>query len=79
MIFNFTNNYKFTTRLKMDNENIDVIDSTRLLGTILTNDLSWDKNVAEIVRKSNARMELLRKISNFSVPLEDLKTIYISF
>ena len=79
MIFNFTNNYQFTTRLKMNNENIDVIDTTRLLGTVITNDLSWGENVSAIVRKSNARMEILRRISNFSVPLEDMKTIYILF
>ena len=37
---------------------MEVIDSTRLLGTIITNNLSLDANVAEMVRKSNARMEL---------------------
>jgi hypothetical protein len=31
MIFNFTDNFQFTTRLKIKEENIDVIDSTKLL------------------------------------------------
>ena len=36
MIFNFTENYKFTTRWKLKGENVEVINSTRLLGTMLT-------------------------------------------
>jgi hypothetical protein len=35
--------------------------------------------VAEIVKKSNARMELLRKVAGFGVPVEDLKNIYFLF
>ena len=79
MIFNYTNNYKFTTRLTINDKNVEVIDSTRLLGTIITNDLTWDANVAEIVRKCNARMELLRKLAGFGVPVEDMKNIYFLF
>ena len=75
MIFNYTNNYKFTTRLTINDNNVEVIDSTKLLGTIITSDLTWDANVAEIVKKSNARMELLRKVAGFGVPVEDLKNI----
>ena len=79
MIFNFTKNHKFTTRLTINNEPIEVIDSTKLLGTVISNDLSWDLNTAEIVRKANARMELLRRLAEFNTPIEDLKIIYILF
>ena len=42
-------------------------------------DLTWYANTVEIVRKSNARMELLQKVSGCGVPEEDLKTfIYFS-
>ena len=44
MIFNFTNNYQFSTRLKMENSNLEIIKSTKLLGTIIQDDLKWDKN-----------------------------------
>ena len=79
MIFNFTKNYQFTTRLSINNNGIEVIDSTRLLGTIIQNDLKWDLNTAEIVRKANARMELVRKVASFGASVEDLKTIYDLF
>ena len=79
MIFNYTRNYQFTTRLSLNEQNVEVIDSTKLLGTIITNDLKWDVNTAAIVKKANARMELLRKVASFGAPIEDLKTIYILF
>ena len=73
MIINFTENFQFTTRMKLKDENIEVIDSTKLLGTIISKDLKWDKNIAAIVKKANARMELLRKAASFGPPVEDLK------
>ena len=41
MIFNYTEKYQFTTRLSIKGEHLEVIDSTKLLGTIIlgTNDL----------------------------------------
>ena len=56
-----------------------MIDSTRLLGTIIQKDLKWDLNTAEIVRKANARMEILRRVSNFGAPIQDLIDIYVLF
>ena len=49
MIFNFTDRFQFSTRLKLKGENIEVIDSTKLLGTVLSNDLKWDLNTANLV------------------------------
>ena len=39
----------FTTRLRINNEPIDVITSSRLLGTIISDDLKWDLDCANIV------------------------------
>ena len=79
MFFNFSNEKQFTTRLTLNDEPIKVISSTRLLGTIITNDLKWDENTSSIVRKANARMELLRKVAGFGTSKAELKTIYILF
>ena len=79
MIFNFTKNFQFSTRLKIKNENIEVINSTKLLGTILSDDLKWDLNTDTLVKKANARMQLLRKVASFDAPVQDLKEIYILF
>ena len=77
MIFNFTD--KFTTRLKLKNENIEVINSIRLLGTILTEDLKWDFNTSNFIKRANARMQLLQKLVSFGTPVDDLRNIYVLF
>ena len=56
VIFNFTDNFQFTTRLKHNQENIEVINQTKLLGTIISNDLKWDANTSYLVKKANARI-----------------------
>ena len=79
MIFNFTKNYKFTTNISHNGDDLEVIDETKLLGTIITNDLKWHKNTTFLVKKANARMRLLHKIAEFAAPMEDMVSIYVSY
>ena len=79
MIFNFTNKYKFSTRLKIDEETIETVPNTRLLGTIIEENLSWDLNTANVVRKANASMQILRRVASFGASDSDMKDIYILF
>ena len=79
MLFNFTYNYQFTTGFSHEGGDIDVIDETKLLGTIITSDLKWAKNTEFLVKKANARMRLLHKMVEFSAPVEDMVTIYTSY
>jgi hypothetical protein len=65
--------------LKLNDETVEVIDSTRPLGTVISNDLKWDLNTSNIVKTANARMQLLRKAASFGPPVEDLKDINILF
>ena len=79
MIFNFTDNYKFTTRLTMNQENIEVVNKAKLLGVIISDDLKWDENTSYLVKKANARMELLRRVASFTTSIEDKKNIYVLY
>ena len=79
LIFNFTDNYQFTTRLTINDEVIEIVPQTKLLGTIIQNNLKWDSNTANLIKRANARLVPLRKLSEFGAPVEDLKTIYISY
>ena len=67
------------TRLSLNGEYVEVVPETKLLGTIISNDLTWNSNTSNIVRRVNARMVLLRKLAEFGAPVNDLKTIYISY
>ena len=79
MIINFTEKYQFSTRLMLNDEKVETLNSTKLLGTIISDDLHWDLNTKNIVKKANARMELLRRVASFGASQEDMKTIYFLF
>ena len=79
IIFNFTENYKFTTRMILDEKNIEVVNEAKLLGVIITDDLKWDANTESLVKKANKRMELLRKVASFTLSIEDKRNIYNTF
>ena len=79
VIFNFTDKYQFSTRLQLKDETVEVLSSTKLLGTIISDDLKWDLNTFNIVKKANARMELVRKVASFGTSVDELKTIYALF
>ena len=79
MLFNFTHKYQFQTRLQLNNETLETVSETRLLGTIISSDLRWDKNTQHFVKRAYARMELLRKLSGFGAPISDLKIVYLTF
>ena len=71
IIFNFTNKHQFSTRLNLNGENVEIVQESKLLGTIIQNNLKWDSNTAHIVRRANARLVLLRKLSEFGAPTGD--------
>ena len=63
MIFNFCEDYQFSTRLYIGNSLLDTIYETKLLGTIVTSDLKWSSNTNMLVRKAFMRMQILHKLN----------------
>ena len=79
MVFNFTDKFQFTTRLQLKNENIEIVDKMKLLGTIVTKSLSWDENCQYLIKKVNARMQLLRNILSFGASNNEMVHIWTVF
>ena len=79
MIFNNSKKMKVKTRIQMNGVNLQIVDSAKLLGTIITSDLKWEKNTAELVKKGNCRLQILRKAKKYTTDYSDLKTIYIAY
>ena len=76
MIFNFTEESQFATRLYLENTLLDTITETKLLGSIIQSDLKWSKNTEMIVKKGYQRMIILHKLYAFNVADCDLVNIY---
>ena len=79
MIFNFTDNHKFTTRLQLKGKNVEMVDSMKILSTIVNTNLSWDENCAQLIKKVNSRMQLLRGVQSFGASREAMVHLWILF
>ena len=79
MVFNFTENYKFSTRLQLKGQNIELVDKMKILGTIVKTDLTWTENCSLIIKKVNARMQLLRNLLSFGATTEEMVHMWVVF
>ena len=79
MIFNFSKTKQFATKLKVNNEDLKVVDECKILGTVITNDLKWNRNTLELVKKGFKRMQLLYKAATFTNSRQDLKSLYLTY
>ena len=79
MLFNFSQKYQFSTKLTLMNEDIEMVRETKLLGTIITDQITWDRNTEELTTKAFKRMQLLNAAAGFTSKRNDLKDIYLTF
>jgi len=78
MVFNFSAN-QFVTKMEVNNEKIETVKETILLGTVITDNLSWDRNCEELIKKAYKRMQLLNCVASFTKNRQDLKNVYLTF
>ena len=69
----------FTTRLMINNKNIEQLSAVRLLGVWISNDLSWQLNCEQLCKKAYSRLSLLTKLKYVGTKREDLLDIYKLF
>ena len=60
----------------INNTNIEVLTSAKLLGVIISNDLKWNMRVEVICNKVAARFYFLRQLNRAKVPTNDLLSFY---
>ena len=77
MLINFTKKHQFATRVQLRGANAEQVTKAKILGLILSDDLSWDANCQAIIKKVNMRVQLLRKVASFGTDTETMKLIYI--
>ena len=65
--------------LMIDNQYLEMVQTTKLLGVYLTSDLKWTKHVSPICSKANKRLYPLRLLERNGVQSCDLQKVYCSF
>ena len=76
MPFNFTRNFDFLPKLSVDDKQLDVIYSTKLLGVIITSDRKWKENTSYITKKASKRMWFLRRLKALGASIDTLLDYY---
>ena len=61
-IFNFSTQNQFNTRLKLEDKLLEQVHSKKLLGLILSDDLTWKANTASLVKRAYSRMIILKNL-----------------
>ena len=69
IIFNFSSVKKFSTDIRLKNDVIETVSEDKLLWTILTDDLKWNRNTTNIVRETNRRMQLYIMLKSLLITL----------
>lgn len=57
---------------------IEVVKSAKLLGFTISNDLTWDKHVDNVIKKVNKRIYFLIQLKRAKVPPKDLSLFYVT-
>ena len=66
------------TPIQLNGIVIDRVSSYKLLGVIISNDLSWNENCDSIHRKATKRLFVLRTLKRVGLGTNDLVLVYSS-
>ena len=76
MIIDFRKNKVNNGPVTINDVDIDIIDSFKFLGSMISNDLKWNMNVHNIVKKCHQRMYFLRELKKFNLSKSILTSFY---
>ena len=62
--------------LMIDNQYLEMVQTTKILGVYLTSDLKWTKHVTHICSKESKRLCALRLLKRNGVQSRDLQKVY---
>ena len=66
-------------RLMVNNQSLDPIRSSKLLGVNLSTDLKWSIHIDEVCARASKRLFALRTLKRNGVPVADLRSVYCYF
>ena len=76
MLFNPAKRFDFMPSFKINNDEIELVEETKLLGLVIRSDMSWQSNTEYMVRRCNSKLWILRRLKRLGATQEDLLDIY---
>ena len=63
----------------IDDHELSLVSETKVLGVIVQNNLKWEQNVKNIVKRANGKLHMLRLLKRHNLPWKDLITVYTCY
>ena len=79
MPFNFTKKFDFVPEFQLENQSLEVVYETKLLGVICSTDCKWSKNTTYIVQRATSKLWFLRRLKVLGADNESLVDLYKLF
>ncbi|CAB4035122.1 RNA-directed DNA polymerase from mobile element jockey, partial [Paramuricea clavata] len=76
MVVSFLRQSDNYTPLHINDQQLELVTSFKILGLTINNHLKWNDNVAIIVKKASKRLYILRVLRRSGIPPADLLSIY---
>ena len=65
--------------LLIGNVELSIVNEAKILGVLLQSNLKWDSHVAQVTKKCNRKLYMLRNLKRFNMPLPDLVTVFTGY
>ena len=78
MIIDFRKETLSVVPLLIDGSSMEIVDTYKFLGTIISSGLDWEENINYILKKTQQRMYFLRQLKKFGLRREILVQFYIA-
>ena len=76
VVFNPCKTVEFIHEFTLQGQLLEVVEKSKILGLIISSDLSWQANTEYIVQKANKRLWMIRRLKALGANNEDLLKIY---
>jgi hypothetical protein len=76
MVISFLRQSDNYTPLHINDQQLELVTSFKILGLTINNHLKWNDNVAIVVKKASKRLYILRVLHRSGIPSADLFSIY---
>ena len=77
MLFNKSRLLDFQPEIFINDELLDVVESTKILGIMLSSNMKWDENIEYIRSKAMKKLWMLRRIRELGGSTQDMLDVYI--
>ena len=65
------------TPITIQNQSIEFVTDAKLLGLNISNNLTWNKHITELVKKASKRIYFFIQLKRANIPIQELITFYI--